>query len=471
MNSMFGHIWQLIWSRQMCSIKFWFFMVLFALVLLFPAYNPFGDDLNGSNNVLRPEDLLRADIRLGYDPNQSGRVILQDPPLYTLPAPVPYRPRSFVINSTLTVPMPDNDTTDSYIVLHVWHPSCAFPPCFDSSASARLIHFSRDFPFQYPTLRFDLVFTTGRLDPHDWKPFNLIERDRANSTFQPPLLADTFFDIPSQRSPLSLSDPDITVTVEFHIRRRFLWLVKQRLDRQNGTWTLEGTDYSKKEVFTEIKDKLLEDFLPELSLIFVVVSLEALLPLFDVLFFRKLASFRGVSRWAIIIDLMANIINILDGKKYIDITSYHIATAIGVWKLNRMGRGDEETAAADWKGFKALLWITIPGIVFWVVLGAQGPGIIRVGAKAFNVFGVLAAILQLLVNWRLQTVAGMSRAAVVCRVITALFRFIYLLITGEPFATCLFRFILLLVFIVWLWQRRIYARPAPVADAVHMKQD
>jgi hypothetical protein len=453
-------------------------------------------------NVLQPSELLNSSLYLVTQRSNSATLISD---LLWEMNGIPYKKLKPVVNTTITIPVPsDLSENKTHYFLRMTIRSLSPPnktvrlisPLYPLIQwfrhSGRRKHNLLDstksplhtpFPFHYKTARFDLLYedrprNRATIGVEMKKSFTW---NMKQLTFQPPVAPDTFFEVPKQRIPINLSESNFTVRFEFNIRGEYLWYFKSLLDQTfdiSNEVAIRQWRYLKS-LFIDANPILL--WTTMIATVFHTIF-ELLAFKRDLQFWRKKSSFVGVSLRSLTVRFVSQII--LFAYVFVnepDISNYILAIHFGeivleLWKIGKLVRFvrripfvevreeyQGETDEADAQGLKYLVWILIPLIIgygVWQLLYGKHTGygayLLHCAAGALYAFGFLLMLPQLYVNYRLKTVAGMSRAALAYKCVNTFIDDMYAFLSSRSLMYKIACFRDDVVFVIWIVQCWIY---------------
>ena len=459
-------------------------------------------------NLIRPGTELDFALFLVYTFNKTTMF----PAIWEMKK-APYVKSRPLASPRLFVPIDENvrmNKTDVFLKMTVKESNCVETnerPCYSSQATAKLIHWGmppsrqlgnllkgetpkpspEPYPYRYQTVRFDMVYEDG---PVNWE---LAQHDpalvryrfaRPKHMFVPVLEADKFFDIYDQRRRINLTASNFSVGLEVNIRGSFAWktkhLVDFAIDQQYKELSMKREIDKMKRIFLNTSASLLwfTFIVTVLNSIFHVLAFEK-----DLQFWSQKKNFTGISLGTVALQFLGELIlflNILDYGS--DVPLLIKLQSIGslflgaskIWTLAKFSKKfpflkvrkeyrAKEANEADAAGMRILYWALTPlliGYFIYELVYGKFTGIrsyiIHCASGAVYSFGFLGMLPQLYVNYKLKTVAGMSRAALVYKVITTFIDDLYSYISELPLMykiACLRDDV---VFVVWVVQCFLY---------------
>jgi hypothetical protein len=436
-------------------------------------------------------------------PHDKSPSLLSYDPVWSMKN-VTYRKKKATANTTLTLRLPDdipaNKTT--YFLRMVIRSSECVSNCPKIEENYRLFKWAHPkgriarnllkdadkgpartpFPYHYKTVRFDLLYiespaNRGATSPFVERHLYWKERERA---FLPLPRADSFFDIESQQVPLNLTKPNFTIGFEFNMRGTFIFSLKLYFDMAFGMHEFAQESWEDiKSVFINANPILLWTTMIAFVLhsIFELLAFER-----DLQFWRRKKSLVGVSMRTLLIQLCAQLVffaNMFASEKSFPIYVIgmeFLVIAKEVWKLAKLIKftrkwpfvetRDEykgETDDADARGMTVLLWVLLPLVIAYAVYQliyskhvSYWSYLVHCTAGAFYAFDFLLMLPQLYVNYRLKTVAGMSRSALAYKFMNTIIDDLYTFLTDLPLMYKISCFRDDVVFVIWAFQCCIY---------------
>ncbi|EAX99485.1 cisplatin, putative [Trichomonas vaginalis G3] len=355
-------------------------------------------------------------------------------------------------------------------------------------------------PYVYQKYRFDLVyfeFLNPKLGIAD--VFSLSQYPQVARTA---LKYDKFFNIPSEERLLNTTlDHNTTLTLEINMPHNFWWQIKYNYDI---AWLqmldILGDDISHmlKYSMNKIKRIILETPLYILVFTAVCTILHSIFQYMafehDIKFWAKRKNFHGVSMGTVLNNFLSDLIILLysidtDTGNFLRFT-YTIQCFTGFWKLSKLVdfsfkppfisikaayRGKENDA--DRTGLKYCYIVVTPIIIGYCIyeLFTQEftnikSYIIHSLAAAIYSYGFLGMIPQLYVNYKLKTVAGMSKAAFIYKSLNTFIDDIYTFVEKMPLMMKIACFRDDIIFFVWLYQCMIYRTDPTRINEFNMQQ-
>ncbi|KAK8893152.1 hypothetical protein M9Y10_021567 [Tritrichomonas musculus] len=492
------------------------FLLLFAFLILYsfiisPAliwYNR--DQKYDLYNVYQKSEVLTFNLYNCHAPKKSSQSRFNCSELWVNDS-IPYKANKYILNKSFEIPIISNireNLTNIYLLLKVKQKNCN-SGCPVLQQTSKILHWflpqqdvSRilisngpsptpkpsptPIPFRYRTTRFDLldheIVNTETLTP--WAAKHLAS-NRKRQQFHPILAIDTFFDIPTERRSINMSLPNFTVNVEINIRRDFVWNAKSSIQFSLDLFAdLFNTDFlvynfnEMKRIFVETNPVLLwtTGIATILHFIFQVLAFEK-----DLEFWTRKESLIGISLRTILLQLGGQIIlflNILESRKipmFMKVIDF-LDICMQVWKIMRLAKISKRfpffkvrkeyrgsTDEADAAGLKYLSYALVPLVIgysiyqlFNVKYRSVKQYILHCLSGAVYSFGFLAMLPQLYVNYKLKTVAGMSRSAFVYKFISTFIDDLYTFVSDLPLMYKIACFRDDVVFFVWIFQCFIY---------------
>ena len=352
-------------------------------------------------------------------------------------------------------------------------------------------------PYIYRTCRFDFLVENR---PYNWNaimPFiqPYINFNKFKHQFFPALIPDTFFDIPTERRIINMTQNNFSLNIQINLRDRYIWQTKKMIE-----FTEEQNEFVKyqineiKRIFIETNPLLLwsTGIASFLHFIFQVLAFEK-----DLEFWKRKSSLRGVSLRTILLQAFAQVIlflNLLETDRipfYIKLIDF-AQIIIQLWKIKRLIKMSKkfpfiktrkeyrgETNEADSKGMKFLYILLLPLIISYSIyqlIYGKHRGIrsyfIHCASGAIYSFGFLAMLPQLYVNYKLKTVAGMSRSALIYKFISTFIDDLYTFVSKMPLMNKIACFRDDVIFIFWLVQCVIYpVDPTRVNEYGYVKEE
>lgn len=342
-------------------------------------------------------------------------------------------------------------------------------------------------PFVYATIRYDLVYIDGIANPTAMYPFDKRYFEfRSDGTFRPAAVFDTFYDMPTEKRRVNITEGhNVTLPLEINIRRYWSFSFKNLMNYNIGMMEqfgelgtfMEGRFNEIKRIFVETDPTLLwtTGVATILHFIFSVLAFEN-----DMKFWLKKSSFRGVSMRSIVNTLLSDTIIFLyvvdnDTPTVMRVLDF-LNICKSLWKISKLVdfhfrwpfmtvkeelKGDSDDA--DSEGMKYLYFIISPLLIIYFVyelftseFASVRSYIIHCLAGAMYSFGFLGMIPQLVVNYRLKTVAGMSKAALVYKFINTFIDDLYTFVSKMPLMTKIACFRDDVIFVIWVIQCCIY---------------
>ena len=340
-------------------------------------------------------------------------------------------------------------------------------------------------PYIYNTVRFDLnvepQYNIHLLSPWNFKYFDNKIYPKGK-LFVSPLNEDTFFNIDYERRIINLTRENFTINVEFNMRDGYLWSFKNLFEYSiDGINSIIGKSSSFnidhiKRFFLSSNPFLLRVTLVAsiLEFIFKTLAFEK-----DIAFWVKKDSFKGVSLRSIILTLIQEIIIFLYLTEEANILVLYFQIAgivIELWKILKLitfcrrfpffkvkDEYQGETDEADQIGTKYLIIILIPLIlifsiyqILFVKFRSIKSYIIKCATGSIFAFGFLSMMPQLYVNYKLKTVAGMSRNAMVYKFISTFIDDLYSFLEDLPLMYKIACFRDDIIYVIWLYQCYLY---------------
>ena len=459
-------------------------------------------------NLIKPGTELDFALFVFYSFNKST----MHPAIWEMKK-VPYMKARLLASPRLFVPIDETvrtNKTDVLLKLIVNESNCVATkerPCFWSQATVKLLHWGmppsrqltnllqgetprpspEPYPYRYQTVRFDLVYEDG---PVNWELARYdpaLQRYRfshAKHSFLPLLEADTFFDIYDQRRRINLTASNFSVGLEVNIRGNFVWktkcLVDFAIEHQYKELSMKQEVDKMKRIFLNTSASLLwfTFIVTVLNSIFHFLAFEQ-----DLQFWSQKRNFTGISLGTVALQFLGELILFLNILEYgSDVPLLIKLQSIGslflgaskIWTLAKFSKKfpflkvrkayrAKEVNEADAAGMRILYLALTPlliGYFIYELVYGQFTGvrsyIIHCASGAVYSFGFLGMLPQLYVNYKLKTVAGMSRSALVYKVITTFIDDLYSYISELPLMykiACLRDDV---VFVVWVVQCFLY---------------
>ena len=346
-------------------------------------------------------------------------------------------------------------------------------------------------PIMYKTARFDIVYNEianiHTLTPYDRRFYQLFSRGKI---FIPPITCDDFYDIKTQRMRVNLTEGNnITIALQINIRKPTVWSLKNTFtssikQSENLMHAFGFSDNLILKQFEEMKRIFIETdplllwttgIATILHHIFSFLAFEK-----DLQFWMKKKTFRGVSMRTIINQLMGDVILFLyisdnDTPLFIRVLEF-LNICLNLWKLSKLvhfqrrwpfiaanAEYKDENDEADSEGMKYLYYMMIPLIIIYAIYQlfhgefvSVRSYIIHCLAGAIYSFGFLGMIPQLVVNYRLKTVAGMSHAALMFKFLNTFIDDLYTFVAKMPLMMKIACFRDDVIFFIWVFQCFIY---------------
>ena len=342
----------------------------------------------------------------------------------------------------------------------------------------------------YKTARFDIIYddiaNIQIIKPYDRQYYRFFSHGKF---FLPPITSDDFYDIPTQRQRINLTEGDnITLNLEINIRKPTIWSMKNSYSfimkySKEIFYSIGFTNEILEQQFNEMKRIFIETdplllwttgIATILHHIFSFLAFEK-----DLQFWMKKKSFRGVSMRTIVNQLMGDIIIFLyiadnETPLFMRILEF-LNISLNLWKLSKLVRlqlrwpfiapKDEykENDEADSEGMKYLYYLMIPLIIIYSIyqlvngeFNSVRSYLIHCLAGAIYSFGFLGMIPQLVVNYKLKTVAGMSHAALVFKFLNTFIDDLYTFVAKMPLMMKIACFRDDVIFFIWVFQCFIY---------------
>lgn len=491
------------------------FIILLAVLIIFSFFiNPALVWYNRNKqydlyNVYQKSDILQFNLFYCHSLKKSSKNKLNCNELWSNDS-LPYKANKFLLNKTFSIPITTSvreNLSNIYLLLKVKQKDCQsgctvlqqtsqvlkwFLPSPDSSH----ILVSKGpkptpkpsptpIPYRYRTTRFDLLdHDIINIETTPWVAKHLSYSHR-HQKFDPILSVDNFFDIPSERRSINMSNPNFTVNVEINIRKNFIWNTKTTIQMafdfyqnifQTDVFTY-NLNYAKR-IFIGTNPILLwtTGIATVLHTIFQILAFEK-----DVEFWARKDSLVGISLRTILLQLGGQVIlflNIAESKRFplfIKIIEF-LSILLEVWKTMHLitfskqfpffkskNEYKGETDDADAAGLKYLSYGLIPlviGYSIYQLFNVEYPSVRRYVlhclSGAVYSFGFLAMLPQLYVNYKLKTVAGMSRSAFIYKFISTFIDDLYTFVSDLPLMYKIACFRDDVIFFIWIFQCFIY---------------
>lgn len=499
---------------KICSARN--FLLLNALLLLYGfALGPYiawhqRDQNFDIYNIYQKSDYLSFELFHCQAPIRSNQFKLDCKSLW-LNNSILYQAQKFLLNQTFEIPISSNirkNLTNLYLLLKVKQRDCK-SGCAILQQQAQLLRWvilpprtshilisnepkptempsPTPQPYRYKTTRFDLldndILNTQTLLP--WSSDQLMI-DRRKRSFRPILSVDSFYNIDSQRRLIDLNRTNFTVNVVINIRGQYIWNMKNSiqytidmLSQNYQTEIFEASVNELKRAYIETNPILLWTTIvfQILHSIFQVLAFEK-----DVEFWTKKESLIGVSLRTILLQFGGSIIlflNLFESRKiplFIKIIDFG-GLCVHVYKIFRLiafskhfpfievrSEYKGETNDADEAGLRYLSYVLGPLLIVYSVyqlLNVEYRSVksylLHCLSGAVYSFGFLAMLPQLYVNYRLKTVAGMSRNAFIYKFITTFIDDLYTFVSDLPLMYKIACFRDDVVFFIWIFQCFIY---------------
>ncbi|KAH0785090.1 CLPTM1-like membrane protein cnrB [Histomonas meleagridis] len=454
-------------------------------------------------NILKFNESLSMALYIGIDKNKTGTVRSIGDPIWSQKE-VFYRKKKYFLNQTFRIPITEDisqNTSDVYLIFTAKQNNCEPQKCIQLRTNSKVIHWyipkpdtrhkllesstptpiPKPVPFIFRTSRFDLVVETEDYNTQAMMPMIAphVRFNRARHTFSPAFKPDTFFDIPTERRRLNLTSSDFPINVQLNLRGRFVWYIKEYVT------FIESMNEFIKDQFDEMKRIFIETnpallwttgIASFLKFIFQVLAFER-----DLEFWQRKESLRGVSLSTIVIQFIGQLIlflNLLESNRIpLYIKAIDFANLImQVWKIFRLAKLSRrfpffkvrreyrgETNEADSAGMRILYILLTPLVIGYSIYQLRHGKfrsfrtyIIHCASGAVYSFGFLMMLPQLYVNYKLKTVAGMSKSALVYKFISTFIDDLYTFVSKMPLMYKIACFRDDVVFVVWVIQCCIY---------------
>jgi hypothetical protein len=431
---------------------------------------------------------------------------------------ISYRKAAPAVNESLRFELPADFTrngTAYYLRMVVHESACAPPACHWLTADAPLIRWDIErgqdlrnlleakaeaatpaatpalSPFHYKTVRFDLLYEDRPLNPRcaDNSVINHVAWDTDARLFLPPLTVDTFFDVASQYVKLNVTNRTMAIGLEFNMRGFYFWRLKLNLIQQFAGFPQEESDvWMNTDFLAAVREEIASIFLSPNRLLLKSTAVAVVLHVIfqflafekEVDYWRKQNSLVGVSLRTIGFEFISSLILLINMAFSEVPLSYVILGFLPlvkhVWKMAKLMKLSKrfpfvetreeyrgETNDADSQGLRLLLCILVPLLIVYAgyqLVYEKHKGvwsyIIDCAAKAVYAFEFLSLLPQLYVNYRLKTVAGMSRAALAYKFLNTFIDDMYTFLSNLPFFYKMLCFRDDVVFVCWAFQCCIY---------------
>lgn len=499
---------------RICSattiILFFIFLILYGFVLN-PLYLWHSRDKRYDlYNVYPKSDILHFNLFYCYSFKKSSQSRLNCTEIWVNDS-IEYKANKLLLNKSFEIPITSDiraNLTNIYLLLKIKQKYCKNKcPVLQQQTQIlkwflpppETLHFlvstgpkptpkplPTPIPYRYRTIRFDLldhdIINTQLIMP--WAENHLIT-NRRYQRFHPILTVDKFFDIPSERRSINMSLSNFSVNVEINIRRDFIWNAKSSfqysIDLYSNILNIDYIEYyfnSIKRIFIGTRPVLLwvTGIATVLHVIFQFLAFEK-----DLEFWTHKKSLIGISLRTILLQLAGQLIlflNLLESKKipfFVKVFDF-LEILMQLWKLIRLVKISKhfpffkvkkeyrgETDDADAAGLKYLSYLLIPLLIayslyqlFNVQYLSIRKYVLHCLSGAVYSFGFLAMLPQLYVNYKLKTVAGMSRSAFIYKFITTFIDDLYTFVTDLPLMYKIACFRDDVVFFIWIFQCFIY---------------
>lgn len=457
-----------------------------------------------ANNIFKIGEVVTLSLHEGTK-SKADKYLRYRQPFWS--ADFNYTKKRYVINQTFTLNVPshfEDNKTIFYVILSAKQKSCTHKDCpvlsrdwmainwFTPKVDLRHSLLSEDvkeipsptpIPYFYNTARFDLIVQdvfNWQLTDADPSLNGIIQYIRAKHIFYPPLTVDKFFDIPTERRRLNITEgSNFTVNFEINFRGKTLWAIKNLYQM-----VLDKNDFMASQ-FNEMKRAFIETEPILLYSTIIATILHSIFQLFaferDLNYWSHKKTFRGTSLRTIALQLLGELIVFLDLfendriPKYLKVFQF-ASVATGFWKIMKMVKLSKkfpfikvrkecrgETDEADAAGMKILYIAVLPMIVVYSIYQLKNGryrGIrhyfIHCATGAVYSFGFLAMLPQLYVNYKLKTVAGMSKSAFAYKFLNTFIDDLYTFVSKLPLMHKIACFRDDVVFVIWLVQCLIY---------------
>ncbi|OHS93173.1 CLPTM1-like membrane protein cnrB [Tritrichomonas foetus] len=490
-----------------------FFLGLFSWVLA-PAFVWLTRDKQyDAVNMVKFGDTLDVSLYAAYGKNPHQT--LQKQVLLYRNESVPYAKKKYVIKDSFSIPITPEvrlNKSNVFLFIVVKQNDCPSDQCFSASEYSQIVKWyipspkkshilansvkseptptpepsQTPAPFRYKTVRFDLV-AEQIYNRNCVSPFiqGKIAFNSRKNIFRPPLLEDKFFEIKSERRGINLTNDNFSISVEFNMRGDFIWSFKILLSTSLAlSESLFNFDFLTHEVniiksiFIEANYLLLwtTGIATILHTFFQMLAFEK-----DIEFWAKKESLVGVSLRTIVIQLISQVIEFLCLIEYTNIPLLkkiiqNFSIVINLWKIFKLiklsrrfpfikirksYRGN--TDDADATGTKYFIFVLIPLVLiyslyqfFYVEYTSVKSYIIHCATGAIYAFDFLTMLPQLYINYKLKTVAGMSRSAFGYKFISTFIDDLYTFLSNLPLIYKIACFRDDVVFFIWIIQCFIY---------------
>lgn len=330
-------------------------------------------------------------------------------------------------------------------------------------------------PYTYENVTFDIVYTNRPIKTHYLAHHNYmyIRFSEADKFFICPVSENRYMHVPIHRTWLNeTEDYNITYNIKIQLKKYLLWDQQLAMDDEPRP--------QMKKVVETIKIASVDNppwlFWGYIALTFTKTIMKIVAFKEDIEMWSSIKNFKGISARSICFELFSGIIFILyiydEHKNYLEIAFIGfgvISTSYKLFKLYKpimdwpyfewQGGDDPETRQFDEEAGKYAMYGFVPlliGYTIYSFFSLKFTGFVSFAIKTtFNfvvAFGFLRMFPQIWLNYKLKTVAGISKRVLIYKLISTFIDDIHSVVMDMPLLYKITCFRDDFVFFIWVYQ-------------------